>query len=656
MASVSDMLTLSRRLLEHGVRHLHLSWHSPTLKPGLSPFAATPADVMRLYASVEAYLDGPSTIPLTFTTVSEAAEILGEGPGPPSRLRNIGNACTHCRTVAQHVHFRARNRSRRAYLSLPTVIRAEECREQLGRHGRDCPRAVLAHPLHDSRAWRRQVRDVEPHHRNDWVPGPAGPGRPDGLRAVVRAPRRGRGYAQAERGNRQRGGALSPPRRDRARGGAGLYVFFTLYEIPKTMNADAHWAFGVMVLFVSLGFIGMLPEGVLAAQSDFVPRNVVRLAVVVLRLVLTLALLSLRASLAVLALVQLAGLVFHFTFCWLVIHRRYPAIRVRLREFDWAAVRRIFSFSLFVLVLNAGARLSFETDSLVIGAYMDVSAIPHFTVANSFLIYLMEFMLAIAAVVMPLATRLHAQHKTAELRGVYLKWSKIALSLSMMAGLFLIVLDPGSSPGGSTPTFEQPSGQVLQILMLSYLVFLPMRGVALPILMGKLEAGPPDHRLPGHGSPEPGIEHPAGPSPGAGRGRDRDRDSQRAVRGARLGAGLPRARDPRGRLPGLRRAQGRARRAPGSGAAALVQTRPGRAEPGRIAAAGVAMVLLFGLTWVLFVYRNDPYVDLRGRLSALRVEEGGMIIGIAGLVLAAAAGLVAAELVARWWISVALAL
>jgi hypothetical protein len=78
LASVADMLTLSRRLLEHGVRYLQLSWHSPSLKPGLSPFAATAADVERLYASVEAYLDGLSRMTrLTTATVSEAAGLLG---------------------------------------------------------------------------------------------------------------------------------------------------------------------------------------------------------------------------------------------------------------------------------------------------------------------------------------------------------------------------------------------------------------------------------------------------------------------------------------------------------------------------------------------------------------------------------------------------
>jgi hypothetical protein len=77
LASATEMLTLSRRLLEHGVRHLQLSWHSPSLTPGLSPFASTPADVARLYASVEDYLDGLHKLTrVRFTTTSEAAALL----------------------------------------------------------------------------------------------------------------------------------------------------------------------------------------------------------------------------------------------------------------------------------------------------------------------------------------------------------------------------------------------------------------------------------------------------------------------------------------------------------------------------------------------------------------------------------------------------
>lgn len=82
-ASASDMLTLSRRLLEEGVRHLQLFWHSPSLTPGLSPYSATAADVDRLYATVEEYLERLSQLTsLTFVTLSEAAARLAKSVLP----------------------------------------------------------------------------------------------------------------------------------------------------------------------------------------------------------------------------------------------------------------------------------------------------------------------------------------------------------------------------------------------------------------------------------------------------------------------------------------------------------------------------------------------------------------------------------------------
>ena len=71
-----------------------------------------------------------------------------------------------------------------------------------------------------------------------------------------------------------------------------------------------------------------------------------------------------------------------------------------------AMVRRILSFSLYVVLLTAGARLSFETAALVIGATLGVASIPFYVVANSLIVYLMEFVIAIAAVVSPMATSL----------------------------------------------------------------------------------------------------------------------------------------------------------------------------------------------------------------------------------------------------------
>jgi O-antigen/teichoic acid export membrane protein len=390
------------------------------------------------------------------------------------------------------------------------------------------------------------------------------------------------------------------------------------YEIPPALRSDARLALAVMVLHVSAGFIGLLPEGIMLAHHDFVLRNLVRIGSVVLRLGLTLAFLGLGASLVVLAMIQAGTLAFDFGLSWLLIRRRYPAVRISLADFDWQVVRRIFSFSVYVLLLNAGARLAFETGPLVIGAFVNVGAIAYYAVPNSLVIYLMEFIIAIAAVVSPMATKLKTEGRMADLRQVFLKWSKVALSLTLMIGLFLIVLGPRFIGWWIGPAFEGPAGEVLQILMLSALVFLPVRGVALPILIGIGKPGVPTIAFVAAGLLNLGLSVLLVGSLG--------------LVGVALGAAIPNALFAVVVLAA-------ACRELGISVAAYARYVVPRAAVGTLpvlalllwckrglevhtvsglAGAGVAMLALFGLTWVFFVYRDDPYVDLRARLVRLR--------------------------------------
>jgi O-antigen/teichoic acid export membrane protein len=386
-----------------------------------------------------------------------------------------------------------------------------------------------------------------------------------------------------------------------------------MYDIPVALQTQARVACALMAVQVAAGFIGLLPEGIMFAHHDFVVRNVVRIAAVVLRLGLTMGLLALHASLVLLAGVQLATLVFDFSATLILIRRRYPSLRVRLGDFDRTTVRHIFSFSMYVLLLGAGARLSFETDAIVIGAVLGVAAIPFYAVANSLVVYLMDFTIAIAAVVSPMATKLDTEGRREELAALFLKWSKISLSLTLMAGLFLIVLGPRFIGWWIAPGYERPSGVVLQILMISCFGFLPVRGVALPILMGLGKPRTPTVAFLGAGVLNLVLSivlaRPFG------------------LAGVALGTAIPNVLFAAVVLVvacrELRIGIGAylAYVVPRAAAGAIlplallmwfkfgihVQTLPG------LVVAGTSMVALFGVTWMLFVYRGDPYVDLTPR-------------------------------------------
>jgi len=400
--------------------------------------------------------------------------------------------------------------------------------------------------------------------------------------------------------------------------GFALTLVFTAYDIPTTLRGEAPFAFAVMVVQVAGGFIGLLPEGIMFAHHDFVVRNIIRVASVAVRLTLTLTLLSLRPSLIMLAAVQLATLLFDFSASVLLIRRRYPGVRLGLADFHWSMVRKIFSFSMYVLLLSAGARLSFETDALVIGAVLGVAVIPFYAVANSLVVYLMDFTISIAAVVAPMATKLNTEHRRAELVDMFLKWSKISLSLTIAAGLFLVVIGPRFIGWWISADYEGPSGIVLQILMISCFAFLPVRGVALPILMGLGKPRTPTLAFVGAGVLNLilsiALARPFG------------------LAGVAIGTAIPNilfagvvlaaaCRELEIGVAGyLRYVVPRAAAGALPSLALLVWFKVGlhvQNLTGFIAA-GLAMSTVFALTWVLFVYRGDPYVDLMPRLDRLR--------------------------------------
>jgi O-antigen/teichoic acid export membrane protein len=404
--------------------------------------------------------------------------------------------------------------------------------------------------------------------------------------------------------------------------GPALMMFFMRYPIPPAFKMEAYVAFGVMVLNVSAGFIGLLPEGIMYAHHDFVRRNLVRISGVVLRLGLTVGLLALDASLIVLASIQIVCLFFDVGVSWLLIRRHYPGVRISLADFDWGMLRRIFSFSLYVLLLSAGARLSFETDALVIGAFQGVSAIPFYVVANSLIVYLMDFVIAIAAVVSPMATKLNTEGKMDELREMFLKWSKVALSLTLMAGLFLFVLGPKFIGWWIDPSYEQPAGQVLQILTASSFAFLPVRGVAVPVLMGLGKPKGPTLTFAAAGVLNLALSivlaRPFG-LPGVAVGTAIPNVLFALVVAAMacreigitfqayVNYVIPRAA--LGALPVL---------------AVLLWFKIGlhvQSITGLVTA-GCATVLIFGITGIFFVYRGDPYVDLRPHLIRFRAWSG----------------------------------
>ncbi|MBL8857320.1 MAG: polysaccharide biosynthesis C-terminal domain-containing protein [Planctomycetes bacterium] len=403
------------------------------------------------------------------------------------------------------------------------------------------------------------------------------------------------------------------------------FVFDTQYlngataaSLPPGTTDGASLAFAMVAVQVAFAFAMRLPYGIFDAYSEFVARNVIMAGELVLRVVATVALLSWNASLPALALVQILSMLFEFALTLAVLKRRHPEVRFSYHGFDRSTARAILGFSVFALLLNVGTLLAFRVDAIVISSYLEPAHATFFDVGNKFFDPLTGLVISVGAVVMPLATRLKATAGEAELRDVFMKWSKICLSIVLMIGVYLLVAGPDFLGWWVGAEFVEPSGRVLQVLMLSFLFYLPVRGVALPILMGLGRPKAPALGLLAMGVVNVGISLALVSSLG--------------IFGVALGTAIPNLMFAvfvlvlacRELSIPLRSYAGYVvvRAAIGAlvplAALWLYRSEIGLDSLVKLVGAGILSVTVFALTWIFFVYRNDPHLDL----SLLRRRVG----------------------------------
>ncbi|MAG57624.1 MAG: hypothetical protein CMJ83_15130 [Planctomycetes bacterium] len=403
-------------------------------------------------------------------------------------------------------------------------------------------------------------------------------------------------------------------------GGISFLIFdasFLVRNWPDDLG-DARMAFAVTVVFMALNFFAQLPYGVMTAHQDFVVANVIASCGLALKLASTIWLLSRVPSLTVLACITLGVLALEFCVAYLIMRRRYPYARIRFSDRTREQIKKVVGFSAWVLLLNLGIKLAFALDGVVLSWFGEWDDPWHYEAANKPMVMFIEFLVAIGAVAMPKVAQLLVSQDMVGIRAIYLQWTKVAFSLTLMAGLYLLVLGPEFLGAWmDEESYRLRSGPLLQVLMVSCFVFMPVRGVSLGVLIGLGKARTPGLLFLAMGIFNLALSlilvHPLG------------------VMGVALGTAIPNVlfgmiiagvvcKDidlARGRF--LWHVGGRAAIGAVPVVGALLAMKFWIEPRGRVmlVALGVAHCAIFALIWAGFVYRGDPHIDVTGRLRRI---------------------------------------
>ena len=134
--------------------------------------------------------------------------------------------------------------------------------------------------------------------------------------------------------------------------------------------------------------------------------------------------------------------------------------------------------------LQLGGRISFNSDALVLGSVVSVSAVVWFSIGNNLLLYFSKLISGISSVLMPKISVLEAQGSLDDISAIYCKYSRLLMFFVLPVCLFFWCFGGDFIALWMGEKYRDLSGSVLSILTIGYLFYLVQAGVAIPIFMG----------------------------------------------------------------------------------------------------------------------------------------------------------------------------
>ena len=246
--------------------------------------------------------------------------------------------------------------------------------------------------------------------------------------------------------------------------GVLVVAFPIIFKVTPAMAADARVVVFLMglsfAIYMSIGVFG----GILSALNRYDLYTLVVLTQLALRVIGVVTVLRTGHGIVAVAWCELfAATVSNVLFVY-VARRIYPELRISLKKPNWEVLQRIWSYSVYVFLLMVAVQLVYQTDNLVVGAFVSAAAVTFYSIGNSLCGYTRGLVGVMTATFTPAASTYDAAGDTSSLRALYYNGTRATMAVSLPILITLIFRGDNFIGVWMGPQYSRTSGIVLAIL------------------------------------------------------------------------------------------------------------------------------------------------------------------------------------------------
>jgi len=249
---------------------------------------------------------------------------------------------------------------------------------------------------------------------------------------------------------------------------AGIAVVFPhIFKVPADLANDACKAIlliGVVTaISMSVGVVG----GVISALNRYDLQNYVNLTQTAIRVVGVVFVLRTGHGIVGIALSELVATVVGNVLLVWIARRLYPELRIQLKKPKRETLKQIWSYSFYAFLTTIAVQLVYQTDNLVVGAFVSASAVTFFAIANNLCRYATQIVSSMGGTFVPAASTYEAAGDSASLLMLYKNGTRATLMISLPILITFIVRGPTFIGLWMGPEYAHSSGIVLIILSIA---------------------------------------------------------------------------------------------------------------------------------------------------------------------------------------------
>jgi O-antigen/teichoic acid export membrane protein len=214
---------------------------------------------------------------------------------------------------------------------------------------------------------------------------------------------------------------------------------FALLPVPTDLAAEGRWMLVLLGLNLAVG----LPMNVFACVLDglgrYPAKSAVRTVGVIVRSVALVVVIRSGGGLLAVAAILTAHTVLEHVALAVAAYRYLPALRFSFRLVNGETFRAVRGYSAHAFLAMVAGRISFQTDALVIGAFLPPQHITYFALAGRLTEYAKDALRVATTVLTPAVSALEAKGDDTAIREVFVNSTRYVLWLILPVQLGLLL-------------------------------------------------------------------------------------------------------------------------------------------------------------------------------------------------------------------------